>query len=57
MGTEMIKKYTFRCSICGKPQIDAPGYDPAPIDEGGFCCQECFFNKVFPVRIERAAGV
>ena len=53
----MIKAYTFRCSVCGKPKIDEAGYDPAPLEDGGFCCEECFWEKVFPARIEKAAGV
>ena len=45
------KRYTYKCSICGKP-IKGLGNDPRPIRENkdDWCCDECDKAYVQPTR-------
>ena len=47
----------FRCAICNKPTFDQEGHAPEPIASGGRCCDACYWNRVMPERIIRAAGI
>jgi hypothetical protein len=41
-----------RCVICGLPIVGL-GNDPAPISDGGRCCDRCNMETVLPARIKQ----
>lgn len=47
------KKATKRCCLCGG-EFEGHGNNPAPLKEGGVCCDKCNIEKVLPARAKLA---
>lgn len=46
----MVKRTTTICVLC-KKRIIGFGHNPYPITEKGWCCNECNFDKVIPMKL------
>ena len=45
----LTEEKCFICCLCGERTFGY-GNNPAPISEGGRCCENCNLNKVVPAR-------
>lgn len=49
----MGRKRKYYCCICGKEMGDSlfTRKNPKPVKDTGFCCEECYNEKVYPERL------
>ena len=50
---KQVKKDARRCCLCGA-EFEGRGNNPAPLKDGGECCDRCNAEKVLPARVKLA---